>query len=332
MSYDFFVDLLVKNTCTENSADWITAVIRKEGGRNLPGRDSYFTEYRSHKADDILSRLQPMQRIYYRICVVRQIMVMLSHLPLVSPFEKSFEQYISNALITQDATIRDIMYHSFRKSRIGNPESRIGTNGVVPMLSPHNDPLDVGPTSFDIEDLVSGMQVEKIRLNFFLNVWDLIYMFKAELELGERTTIPGYIKTINYMFPIFGVPIADVDSFSPTFLKFLMRKIQEETTPLERTRANNYETDNDVDRSYKYDLLQISRLYYESLKKDVDVLERELRYLLQKYAEQFRDNDTRSSEISKDPRSRIGPRGKLGGSKTKRKQRRRKQKSRTKKN
>jgi hypothetical protein len=327
MSYDFFVNLLVKNTCTENSADWITAVIRQEGGRNLPGRDSYFKLYRSHKADDILSRLQPMQRIYYRICVVRQIMMeMLSDLPLVSSVERSFEQYILNALANPDVTLRERMYHSFRKSRIGNPESRIGTNGLVPM--PHNETLNVGPTSFDIED---GMPVEKIRLNFFFNVWDFIYKFKSELELEDRT-IRQHISDINYMFPIFGVPINDVNLFSPTYLKNWMIRIQEETKPTEATKANKRETDNDVDSRYKYDLLQISRLYYESLKKDVDALEKELRDLLQEYAAEFRDNNEKGTEYSKDIRSRIGPRGKLGGSKTKRKQRRRKQKSRTKKN
>lgn len=329
MSYDFFVNLLVKNTCTENSADWITAVIRQEGGRNLPGRDGYFNLYRSHKADDILSRLQPMQRIYYRICVVRQIMMeMLSDLPLVSSVERSFEQYILNALANPDVTLRERMYHSFRKSRIGNPESRIGTNGLVPM--PHNETLNVGPTSFDIED---GMPVEKIRLNFFFNVWDFIYKFKSELDLKDKTIL-DHISDINYMFPIFGVPIAHVGSFSPTFLKILMHNIQEETTPLIPTKANKRETDNDVDSRYKYDLLQISRLYYESLKKDVDALEKELRDLLQEYAAEFRDNNEKSAKTSKDTNFSIGPRGPRGGSKTKRqrKQRRRKQKSRTKKN
>jgi hypothetical protein len=326
MSYDFFVNLLVKNTCTENSADWITAVISQEGGRNLPGRDGYFKLYGSHEADDILDRLQPMQRIYYRLfCVVRQIMEMLSNLPLVSSVERSFEQYILNALANPDMELRERMFHSFRKSRIGN---RIGTNGEVHMLSPHNTPLNVGQTSFDIED---GMPVEKIRLNFFLNVWDFIYKFKSELELEDRT-IRQHISDINYMFPIFGVPIAHVGSFSPTYLKNWMIRIQEETKPTEATKQNNRELDNDVDSSYKYDLLQISRLYYESLKKDVDALEKELSQKLHEYAAEFRGNNEKSTEYSKDIRSRIGPRGKLGGSKTKRKQRRRKQKSRTKKN
>jgi hypothetical protein len=332
-----FVNLLVMNTCMyEDSAKWLTAVI-DQGGRNLRGNEKYKQQYGrfgNHKADDILDRLQPMQRIYYRFCVVRQIMmVTLSNLPLVSSSEKSFEQYILNALANPDATLKERMYHSFRKSRIGNPESRIGTRGVVPMLSLHNDPLNVGPTSFDIDDTVSGMPVEKIRLNFFLNVWDFIYKFKLELELEDQT-IPGHISDINYMFPIFGVPIDKVGFFSPTFLKILMRRIQEETTPLERTKETEYLSDNDVDSSYKYDLLKISQLYYDSLKNALEVLEIELRQKLYEYAAEFRGNNEKSTKSSKDIIGRLGPRGPRGGSKTKRqrKQRRRKQKSRTKKN
>jgi len=311
-----FVNLLVKNTCIEDSANWLTAVIN-QGGRNLRGREKYFELYRSHKADDILSRLQPMQRIYYRFCYVRQIMVMLSNL---SP--ELFEKYISNALENPDKTLSVKMYHSFIKSRIG-------TGGVVRMLSPHNPDLNVGPTSFNIDKNVFAIPVEKIRLNFFLNVWDFIYMFKVELYDGIGN--PEYI---NYMFPIFGVPIADVGSFSPTYLKNWMIRIQEETKPTEATKQNNRELDNDVDSSYKYDLLEISRLYYESLKKDVDALEKELRDLLQEYAAEFRDNNEKSAKTSKYTNFSIGPRGPRGGSKTKRqrKQRRRKQKSRTKKN
>lgn len=338
MSYDFFVNLLVKNTCMyEDSADWLTAVI-DQGGRNLRGRDKYFELYRSHKADNILTRLRPMQRIYYRFCYVRQIMVMLSHLPLVSSVERSFEQYISNALANPDMELRKKMYHSFNKSRIGN---RIGTNGEVHMLSALNTPLNVGQTSFDIDDTVSvnyqfshlvSLPVEKIRLNFFLNVWDFIYKFKSELELEDRTIL-DHISDINYMFPIFGVPIAHVGSFSPTFLKILMREIEKETKPSEASRPY-YELDNDVDSGYKYDLLEISRLYYKSLKNALDALSEELKYLLQKYAAEFRGNNEKSTNSSSDRIRRLGPRDRYGGSKTKRqrKQRRRKQKSRTKKN
>ena len=319
MSYDFFVDLLVKNTCTENSADWITAVIHKEGGRNLPGRDSYFTEYRSHKADDILSRLQPMQRIYYRFCLVREIMLKLSTYTL-----ELFQTYIFNTQQNPDSIIKDKMNLLFSKSRLG-------TGGVVPMTLLQS--IDVGLTNFNItETEFFTIPVEKIRLNFFFNVWEFIYMFKLELELGLDLNNRDRISSINYIFPIFDVPIGDVGLFSPNYLKTLMKRIQEETQPLTPTRQTNYQTDNDVDRSYKYDLLQISRLYYESLKKDVDTLEKELSGLLQEFAYEYKDNDTKSTKTSKDPKNRMGPRRNLGGSKTRRKQRRRKQKSRTKKN
>jgi hypothetical protein len=251
---------------------------------------------------------------------VREIMVGLSTLPL-----ETFEIYIRNVQQNPDSRIKERMNHLFR-------ESRLGSGGVVRMT--HHQNIDVGPTNFNItESVLFAIPVEKIRLNFFFNVWEFIYSFKEELDLGLKMEIPDrIINNINYRFPIFGVPINDVNLFSPTYLKNWMIRIQEETKPTEATKANKRETDNDVVRVYKEDLLQISRLYYESLKKDVDALEKELSQKLHEYAAEFRGNNEKGTEYSKDIRSRIGPRGKLGGSKTKRKQRRRKQKSRTKKN
>lgn len=316
-----FVNILVEETCNyESSTDWVTVVSRR--GVNLRDKDIYLIIYKMPKAHNISEWLSPMQRIYYRFCLVRKIMVGLSTFPL-----EKFESYIRNVQQNPDSRIKEIMNHLFRKSRLG-------TGGVVSMTN-HHQTIDVGLTNFNIaEDVLFTIPVvEKIRLNFFFNVWEFIYWFKEELDLGLDSYNPNRISNINYTFPIFGVPIEKVNFFSPTHLKDLMKRIQTATEPSGQTKQNGYQGDYEVDRVYKEDLLKCSELYYESLKESVKTLEIELSKLLQKFADEYKDNDDeKSTKISKDPRSRIGPRGKLGGSKTKRKQRRRKQKSRTKKN
>lgn len=313
-----FVNILVEETCKHELSDnWVTEVSRR--GVNLRDKDEYVKWYGKHKAHNISEWLSPMQKIYYRFCLVREIMVGLSTLPL-----ETFEIYIRNVQQNPDSSIKERMNHLFR-------ESRLGSGGVVRMT--HHQNIDVGPTNFNItESVLFAIPVEKIRLNFFFNVWEFIYSFKEELDLGLKMEIPTRIININYIFPIFGVPINDVNLFSPTYLKNWMIRIQEETKPLERNRQTSYESDDDVVRVYKEDLLECSILYYKFLKQSVDTLEKELNDLLQKFATEYRDNDTRSTKTPKDPKNRIGPRRNLGGSKTKRKQRRRKQKSRTKKN
>ena len=342
-----FVERLLKHTCLYKDPNmWYTNVVNDSADnisvKNIRDNEKYYSVTGQRKHNLIITTLEPMQQIYYGFCEVRRIMIQtLSNYSI-----EQFRQYIiKNQTMQPDENLKNIMISLFCNSSLGQTGRGMLSN--YKRIS-----LDRNFNITQHADL-NDTTVEKMRVNFFYNVWEFIANFNSELKytgtidtLDIQNIMSKYARHNSYVFPIFEV--GDYATHSPNYLKQIMEDIRSYAEPTVGNQSNNYDSDITLQEDYKEDLLTCSTLYYGSLKQIVNDLEIDLSEILEEYADEIEDDNTKSTKPlgktkgpppgakpsvdSRERQRKIENRYKHGGSKTKRKQRRRKQKSKRKRN